>query len=112
VHFTADEIREHFLQAGFSGCELLQIHDPFVAVAATPEAAELNIGEYLVDMYGLSRVREKLGAERASRWAVERAKQIFRYPDGLETTMEQLGRGDSWRITIPRLAIVGVGRKP
>lgn len=112
VHFTANEIHECFRRADFSDCEILRIDDPYVATAATPEGAELSMGEYLVDMYGLAKARKMLGGAGAARWAVEQAIRIFRYPDGRKTTMEHVPGGGGWRITIPRVAIVGVGRKP
>lgn len=111
VHFTADEIHGSLLKAGFDGCELLEIDDPYSAIASTPEEAELRLGEYLVNMYGLSKAREMFGDRKAFRWAIYQAKRIFRHPDGAETTIVQETGSGSWRVTVPRVAIVGVGRK-
>jgi|SRR5450756_176282 len=109
-HFTTDEIHEYMLKAGFAECELLEIHDPYVGIGVTPRAAERAVGEYLVNMYGLSNACDALGEEEAAHWAVREARQIFQYPDGLQTTVQQLA-DDRWMMTIPRIAIVGVGRK-
>ncbi|MBO0820256.1 MAG: hypothetical protein J2P26_05340, partial [Nocardiopsaceae bacterium] len=68
------------------------------------------LGEYLLRMYGLTRAYEEFGPDRAADWAAEQARRIFRYPDAdLETTFEPVT--DGWQITVPRIALVGVGRK-
>ncbi len=109
VHYTADEIEEYLAKAGFTDCELVELFDPYLAVAETPEAAEQGLGQYLVRMYGLTRACEEFGEAGAASWAAEQARQIFRYPD-LEISVEQVAEG--WQVTIPRIALVGVGRKP
>lgn len=114
-HFTSDEIQEYLIKSGFESCEVMEIHDPYVATGNTIEEAKLSLGEYLVNMYGLSRAREALGDQQAFRWAVNQGETIFRYPgrDGnlLKSTAEYVDDENHWRFTIPRMAIVGVGRK-
>ncbi|MEV5749482.1 class I SAM-dependent methyltransferase [Actinoallomurus sp. NPDC052308] len=115
AHFTADEIQEYLIKAGFDTYEVVEIDDPYTAVGETPETAELNLGEYLVNMYGLCRIQESLGEQEAFRWALDRAKQIFQYDNGddepLRGTLEYDSDLRSWRMTIPRKALVGVGRR-
>lgn len=114
THFTAEEMRGYLVSAGFDWHEITDLADPYVATGATPVDAELNLGRYLLDMYGLVEV-ERLATGEASRWAIEQAKQIFRYPDKPGWMSEFSVRYDeieaTWRCTIPRMAIVGVGRK-
>ncbi|MCO6005450.1 class I SAM-dependent methyltransferase [Actinoallomurus purpureus] len=112
-HFTGDEIEEYLLKAGFDAYEVIEIDDPYTATAPSPEVAERNLGEYLVNMYGLCKKEAELGVEGASRWAVGEAKRIFHYDDGepLHSTMEYVDDLGAWELTIPRKALVGVGRK-
>lgn len=64
-------------------------------------------------MYGLVKVFEGRTEQEAYRWVAETAKAVFRYPDaegGLASSeLRQEGTG-GWRVTIPRRAVVGVGR--
>jgi hypothetical protein len=114
-HFTADEIEEYITKAGFDSCTVMDIDDPYVAIGDSPEEAELNLGEYLVNMYGLVRAQELMGKQEAFRWAVERGKEIFRYAGPDETitgcSVEYVPERRVWRATLPRKALVGVGRK-
>jgi SAM-dependent methyltransferase len=115
AHFTSDEIGEYLVKAGFDSCEIMEIDDPYVATGHSPEEAQLALGEYLVNMYGLCKVRDSLGDRGAFRWAAEKALDIFRYHDNdgtvIHGTVEYVDRLGAWQFTLPRKAIVGVGRK-
>jgi ubiquinone/menaquinone biosynthesis C-methylase UbiE len=114
-HFSREEIQGYLAKAGFEFYELKEIDDPYTATGRTPEEAELSLGEYLLNMYGLCKIEESLGTERASRWAADQGKEIFQYPreDGTvqKSALEYVEELDVWRFTIPRRAIVGIGRK-
>lgn len=109
VHYTADSVQEYLVKAGFTDYDLIELFDPYRAWGETPEAAERSLGEYLLRMYGLTRACAEFGQDRAATWAAEQAQQIFCYPGGPETTLEQVA--GNWQITVPRIALVGVGRK-
>lgn len=115
VHFTIDEIMGYLVKAGFDSYEVLEIDDPYTAIGSSPEEAELRLGEYLVNMYGLSKAEESQGKERAFRWAADQGKAIFRYQDdggtASESVIEYVDEIQAWRFTIPRRAAVGVGKK-
>jgi ubiquinone/menaquinone biosynthesis C-methylase UbiE len=113
-HFTREEMLGYLTSAGFESYEVIDLADPYVATAVTPAEAELGLGRYLLDMYGLVEI-ERIHDGTAERWAIERARTIFRYP-GEQDHLSQLSvRYDedakTWRCTVPRMAIVGVGRK-
>jgi hypothetical protein len=110
THYTADSIQDYLAAAGFTDCRLIEMLDPYRAWGDTPEAAERSLGDYLLRMYGLTKAYAEFGPDRAASWAAEQAQQIFRYPGGPETTFEPVPGG--WQITVPRIALVGVGRKP
>ncbi|MDR3082469.1 MAG: class I SAM-dependent methyltransferase [Streptomyces sp.] len=114
LHFTRGEIDGYLEKAGFDRHEVVEIDDPYTAVGATPEEAELEIGRYLLHMYGLVKVFDGRTDREAYRWVAERAKSIFRYAeeDGslTETELRHDDATGSWHITVPRRAIVGVGR--
>ncbi|WP_165964548.1 class I SAM-dependent methyltransferase [Actinomadura sp. KC216] len=115
AHFTHDEIRDYLVTAGFESVEVNEIDDPYLATGGTPDEAELRLGEYLVDMYGLHDTPEPLAPPEKFRWAAELAKAIFRYPNGdgtsLECITEYVDHSSTWRIMVPRRALVGIGRK-
>jgi SAM-dependent methyltransferase len=115
LHFTRDEIDGYLEKAGFDHREVLEVDDPYTVVGATPEEAELAVGRYLLHMYGLVKVFDGRTEEEAYRWVAERARAVFRYTeaDGSVTGTE-LRRDDTtgeWRLTVPRRAVVGVGRR-
>ncbi|MGW0394926.1 class I SAM-dependent methyltransferase [Streptomyces sp. NPDC003042] len=114
-HFTRDEIEGYLEKAEFDTYEVVEIDDPYTAVSDTPEGAEIEIGRYLLNMYGLVKVFEGRTEEEAYRWVAETAKAIFRYPAGpdgkpVESELVHEEATRTWRITIPRRAVVGIGR--
>ncbi|CAL9618997.1 class I SAM-dependent methyltransferase [Streptomyces sp. NPDC058947] len=114
LHFTRDEIDGYLEKAGFEHREVLEVDDPYTVTGATPEEAELAVGRYLLHMYGLVKVFDGRTEREAYRWVADRAKSVFRYAetDG-SVTGTALRRDDTtgeWHITVPRRAVVGVGR--
>lgn len=114
THFTREEMLGYLAKAGFESYEVLDMRDPYTATAETAERAELNLGRYLLNMYGLVKVDRVQGGQ-ADRWVIEKAREIFRYPTR-SGAVEQLSVGHdphagAVRCTVPRMAVVGVGRK-
>lgn len=110
-HFTREEIDGYFTAAGFASTRVIDMLDPYTASAATARLAELELGNYLLDMYGLLKAREIFG-EHAAEWALDRAKEIFRYATLGEVGEFSLGydeRQQAWVSMLPRVAIVGIG---
>jgi SAM-dependent methyltransferase len=113
-HFTREELFGYLEAAGFDSYDVLDVADPYVATAATAAEAELDLGRYLLDMYGLVGV-ERMHNGPAERWAIERAKAIFQYPaehgDMSHWSLYYDENVAAWRCTVPRMALVAVGRK-
>lgn len=67
-------------------------------------------------MYGLVKLIEESGAQGAYRRAFELARDIFQYPlpgeENREVRIEYDEAASAWRVTMPREALVGFGRKP
>ncbi len=114
AHFTEAETRGYLSAAGFPDVEVVEMADPYAATAPTAALAELALGRYLSDMYGLVRIQETWGAA-ADRWVIDRAKTVFRYPgpDGAvsEFTLRYDAGTRAWTATLPRMAVVGIGTK-
>ncbi|MYS19379.1 Methyltransferase domain-containing protein [Streptomyces sp. DvalAA-14] len=108
-HFTRDEIRDCLTGAGFPRVDLVEMADPYVAVAPTAELAELALGRYLSDMYGLVEIQRTRGAD-ADRWVIERAKDVFRCP-GAEFSVRYDAAEHAWTAVLPRTAVVGIGTR-
>ncbi|ARF58436.1 methyltransferase domain-containing protein [Streptomyces gilvosporeus] len=115
AHFSEDEIGQYLAEVGFD-FKIMEIDDSYTATGVTADEAEQNLGEYLVDMYGLRKVVESLGPQQAHRWAIEEAKSIFRYPEqpGMRSssTVQRIDDTGLWRCTVPRRAVIGLGWKP
>ncbi|WP_431947439.1 class I SAM-dependent methyltransferase [Micromonospora marina] len=116
VHFEPQEVDSLLASAGFADVEVGRMDDSFVVSAATAEEAELELGRYLVNMYGLVRLVDELGTPAAYRRAFELASGIFVYEDGQgELCSVRTDRAPGrplWSTTMPRAALVGFGRKP
>lgn len=115
VHFEREESVSCLASAGFADVQAILIDDSFVVSGTSKEAAELALGRYLIDMYGLVRLSDELGPEGAPRRAFELASDIFRYEDktGAVREIRSFGEHSSgWSTTMPRDALVAFGRKP
>ncbi|MEU4210780.1 class I SAM-dependent methyltransferase [Streptomyces sp. NPDC026206] len=114
-HFTREDIGNYLTKAGFEPVEVISMNDPYTAGAATPEAAEIDLGHYLLDMYGLTGIEDIHGPEAARR-TIGLAKGIFREVGADGTVHGFSMRYDMsskvWKCTVPRTAVVGIGRKP
>ncbi|MET7834686.1 class I SAM-dependent methyltransferase [Micromonospora sediminicola] len=115
-HFEREETESYLRSAGFGDVELLSMDDSFVVSGPTREQAELELGRYLVNMYGLVGLVDEYGPEHGSRRAFELACDTFRY-DGWEPARREVrvahdAAQGAWTAAMPREALVGVGRKP
>jgi SAM-dependent methyltransferase len=94
-HFTREELT-------------IDMEDPYYSTGGTAEAAELAMGRYLVEMYGLVKAEQSMGKDGAARWALDKAKQIFgRTIPVNEPIFDEVHY--TWRMEVPRSAIVGIG---
>lgn len=116
AHFDRDLTKSYLDSAGFVDVEVRLMDDPFVVRGRTEDEAELGLGRYLVDMYGLVGLIEESGPEGAYKLAFELACEIFQYERPGGERHEVRGKYDdptrSWSMTMPREALVVFGRKP
>lgn len=84
------------------------MEDPYYSTGVTAEAAELAMGRYLVEMYGLVKAEQSMGKEGAARRVLDKAKQIFGCTIPVhEPIFDEVHC--TWRMEVPRSAIVGIG---
>lgn len=120
THFTREEVRACLVDAGFKSVEVRYLYDPFILSAEYRKTAKQQLAHYLLDMYGLVKLVEKHGAEKALKVVYDLSLKHFRYdyPSmGLEASFGASGihtckKGKRWHIEAPRVALVGVGLKP
>jgi SAM-dependent methyltransferase len=116
VHFQPQEVWSLLASAGFADVEVGSLDDSFVISSGTAQESELELGRYLVNMYGLVRLVDELGTPAAYRRAFELASGIFVYEDGPgplgRVRTERVPDRPLWSTTMPRAALVGFGRKP
>ena len=109
AHFTAEEMHRLFAGAGFTDVVVRRLYDPFVLTGASRSVVRRALGTHLRQMYGLIRLSPEEVAELAA--------TCFRYGgDDLapgqpvrEVSYERTG--DRWRVELPRVALVTVGRR-
>ncbi|MBG7696659.1 methyltransferase domain-containing protein [Streptomyces sp. MC1] len=115
-HFERDEAASYLHASGFADVETFLMEDPFVMWGETREEAELELGRYLTEMYGLVRLTEERGELAAYRHTFELAQEIFRYeqPGGRyrEVSSQWDDSRGKWSAVMPRDAYIGLGRKP
>ncbi|WP_244954959.1 class I SAM-dependent methyltransferase [Streptomyces chrestomyceticus] len=115
-HFTRDEAAGYLRSAGFEEVGTRLMDDSFTVTGATKEAAQEELGRYMADMYGLTKLYAELGPGDTHRRTFELVCDIFRYEDAdgghreVETSLAADGGG--WAVTMPREALVACGRKP
>jgi hypothetical protein len=114
VHFKLGEMESYLNSAGFTDIGNLLMDDPFVTWGPTRNQAELALGGYLCDMYGLVRLNAEYGTRGARKRAFELAVDTFRY-DGSRSGSVRSDydrRRGMWCTRMPRVALVSFGRKP
>ncbi|KAJ5864523.1 uncharacterized protein N7529_006439 [Penicillium soppii] len=109
-HFTRDEMQKYFIGAGFQNFQIFEMLDPYSAIAESPEKADLAMGAYLVNMYGLTKLEEAKGQEDAARWALEKAREVFGKSSEISGP-EYDESEEKWRTIVPRMALVGVATR-
>ncbi|MFF4541708.1 class I SAM-dependent methyltransferase [Streptomyces aureus] len=113
-HFTREELRGYLTKAGFDSGEVTEMADPYTATGATAGEAERELGRYLLDMYGLAGIEEGHPAD-AARHTLELAGTIFRErrPDGTveSRSLAHDPAAGTWTCTVPRTAVLAIGRK-
>ncbi|MFI0964819.1 methyltransferase domain-containing protein [Streptomyces sp. NPDC021080] len=113
-HFTREEMWGYLTKAGFESGEVTEMADPYAATAPTAREAELELGRYLLDMYGLAGIEARYPAD-AARHTVERARTVFR-AERADGSLEAFSvaydpSAGSWTCTLPRTAVLAIGRK-
>lgn len=120
AHFTRDEITQYLQKAGFDEVRVDQIYDPFILSDTTAKSAQTHLKQHFLDMYGLVRLTECNGLDRALEMVWELAHQYFRYDYpglGLEESfgaphIKTYQKDGRWYVESPRVALVGHGVKP
>lgn len=115
-HFEREEMASYLHVSGFTDVETFPMEDPFVTWGETRKEAELELGRYLAEMYGLVRLMEEHGQPAAYAHVLDIARDIFRYkqPDGrfLEVSVQYDETRGKWSAAMPREAYIGLARKP
>ena len=118
-HFSKDEIRGLLRDAGFEDVEVQYMYDPFILYDESEQAVKNRLAEYLLDMYGMIKLVEEHGYERATDVVYDLCCKFFRYDYESFGLRESFGapcvqvreEADRWRIEAPRMALVGSGVK-
>ncbi|WNJ89605.1 class I SAM-dependent methyltransferase [Bosea sp. 685] len=101
-HFTREELKELFVQAGFRDFDVFDMHDPFTLRGRTPDEAKENAIMHLYYMYDLI----KIGEDRSD--IVRNLEPIV---EGLFGAITIEFTGSEYCATVARDALVAVGKK-
>jgi SAM-dependent methyltransferase len=115
-HYDQDQAVSYLRSAGFTDVQAVAVDDAFTVTGATRDEAELALGRYLVEMYGLVKLVDEYGAEGSFRRAFDMAGDIFRYSEPVGALSRISVRYDrdrgEWSSTMPREAVAILGVKP
>lgn len=78
-HFTAEEIRNYLLDAGFVDIKVEYMYDPFIIYSDSAEQVKCGLAQYLLDMYGLMILVNEHGKENSLEIIYELACQYLEY---------------------------------
>lgn len=115
-HFTETELQCLFTEAGFGDVRIGRMYDPLVLTAPTRSEARLRLGDHLRWMYGLTRLEGDDSLQSASRTA-DLAEETFVHLAADRAPGQEIGEvsyhvtGHDWRVELPRVALVAVGRR-
>ena len=115
-HFTADELECLYRDAGFSDINVQRMYDPLVLTAPTREEARLHLGDHLRWMYGLTKLAGDEAIRAAERTA-DLAEATFKQAPADRASGQEVGQvtyqasGNGWRVELPRVALVAIGRR-
>lgn len=118
-HFTAEEIRNCLLGAGFGQVTVQYMYDPFILSGASPQQLKLALGEHLLNMYGLVKLSHGQSDQDAWNAVYTLAFNYFRYNYQNMGLHEDFGvphiqiqeKEEHWCIEMPRVALVGTAVK-
>ena len=115
-HFGRDEMTAYLEKAGFEDGTVLDVEDPYRVVADSPHQAELAMGHYLLNMYGLVGIARSFAPDRAAELVLDRAREVFGAPLPGRSRPDTDPRLDPdtgrWHLEIPRSALVAVAHRP
>lgn len=118
-HFTSEEIRQYLLSAGFGDVTIRYMYDPFVLSGDSAQQVERQLGEHLLNMYGLVKLMDEQSNQHIWRSVYTLAFKYFQYDYQDMKLHESLGvphiqvsqRESRWSIEMPRVALVGTAMK-
>lgn len=119
-HLTTQEIIKYLKKNGFRNIKIIHMYDPFIASDATREGAYSKLMAYVINMYGLERLKEKGKITQKSHKKVhELIKEHINYDyssiKGVQPNWKKAisfyENEDTFFAEMPRLAIIGIGTK-
>jgi SAM-dependent methyltransferase len=115
-HFRSADLVADLAAAGFDPVDVRPVYDPFVVRGATADVAVADMCSYVFRMYGLFGLR---GTSNGAGWRPRVWDLINRYMTysaaecpGPTRSVAVEPDGSGYRVTMPRVAIVGAGVKP
>ncbi len=115
-HFTEGELQGLLTQAGFNDVTVQRMYDPLLLTAPTREGARMRLGDHLRWMYGLTHVSRGSEQSAALRTA-DLAEETFHHAPAERAPGQEIAQvsyepiADGWRVELPRVALVAVGRR-
>jgi len=127
-HFTTEEMHDLLFCAGFTDIQVEHMYDPFIISGESERGVKQELAEYLLNMYGLVKLVDEHGYEKALEITYALSHKHFKYDysgNGIKYRFAvsdkqtprrseiQTGEdGQGWHIEAPRVALVGSATKP
>lgn len=120
THFTRQEIKELLTSVEFDDVQVRYLYDPFMLFDESEQRAKRRLAEYLLHMYGLAKLTERHGYDKALDEVYAFACEYFKYDYKSMGLDEGFGASEvrtfesrgMWCVEAPRVAIVGFATKP
>jgi ubiquinone/menaquinone biosynthesis C-methylase UbiE len=119
LHFSKSEMTNILNAAGFEDIDVTYLYDPFIKEGTERDLVLADLGAYLIDMYGLVKLQQRCGPDLSGAAVMGLAYNCFHYdyrslglPDDFGCqTVTASQRDGTWRIELPRVALVATGTK-
>jgi SAM-dependent methyltransferase len=115
THFTPNSMRELIAAAGFRVTTIAHMYDPIVVHDDSAQKAWSSLLRYLVDLFGLEKLREAATNEDELEDKLEIPLASYAtfapgtLPENAPREPTVFPDGDDYRAELPRVALVGVG---
>jgi len=112
--FNHREIQDCFEHSGFDKIKLQPMYDPLIATGTTAKQARNRLADYVSNIYGLEKLKHQPDKVLAliENYFIYEYSQIKEAKPSWKKLLSVYQKNNSFYAELPRLALVGIGKKP